>query len=68
MKWTASLLAFVLPLKPEDVLAPDGARDAAERRVEAKWIDLAQRLVWTYGFDAALARLNGEDASLGLAA
>lgn len=57
--WTASYLAFVLPLKPEDVLRCDNGRgaDPVSRR-EWAWIDYAQRLVVNYGFDAALASLG----------
>lgn len=61
--WSASYLAFVLPLTPEQVLQPanglpncTGATVASRR--EWVWIQTAQRLTWMYGFDGALARLQ----------
>jgi hypothetical protein len=58
-RWTPSYLAFVLPLRPEQVLRSDGPGADGESRQEWRWIDLAQRLTWLYGPTEALRRLNG---------
>lgn len=64
--WTPEYLAFVLPLKPEEILqraTGDGRGGVTvESRLEWRWIDLAQRFVWLYGAEEALRRLNGEPA------
>lgn len=61
LPWTASYLAFVLPLTAEDVLRSgvSGPGSDALLRREWRWISLAQRLTWLYGPDEALRRLNG---------
>jgi len=59
--WSPSYLAFVLPLRPEDVLCVEGKHPYAPTpasRAEWTWIQTAQRLAWLYGFEGALARLN----------
>lgn len=59
--WSASFLAFVLPLRPEDVLRVEGPHASGatpESRREWSWIQTAQRLTWSYGFEGALERLN----------
>lgn len=59
--WSASFLAFVLPLRPEDVLRVEGKYPYAPTpasRLEWAWIQTAQRLAWSYGFEGALERLN----------
>lgn len=58
--WTPEFLAFLLPLRPEQVLVPatpQGGVTPASRR-EWAWVQLAQRLAWTYGAAEALRRLN----------
>jgi hypothetical protein len=67
MKWTASYLAFILPLTAEDVIKTD-RHNAASSRVEWRWVDLAQRLCWLYGADEALRRLNAYAEPLAVAA
>lgn len=69
-RWTAGYLAFVLPLKAEEVFChedPAAQGGSPERRDEWRWIQTAQRLAWQYGEAEALRRLNGyADAHRGL--
>ncbi|MBW8815575.1 MAG: hypothetical protein JF588_19310 [Caulobacterales bacterium] len=51
--WTPDFLAFVLPLRAEDVLRCEGPRDNAptpQSREEWAWIQTAQRLVECHGW------------------
>lgn len=58
--WSPDFLAFVLPLRPEQVLRVEGRGNSAtpESRAEWAWINTAQRLAFTYGEAAGLERLN----------
>ena len=60
MTWTASLLAYVLLLTAEDIFKPNRLGVTTASRLEWRWIDHAQRLVWLYGADEALRRLNAD--------
>lgn len=62
--WTPEYLAFVLPLTPMQVLREErpGYGATLESRLEWTWINLAQRLTWSYGQGEALRRLNGTSA------
>ncbi|MDP1642739.1 MAG: hypothetical protein Q8L59_11190 [Phenylobacterium sp.] len=68
LPWSPGYLAFVLPLKPEQVLRVEGSHPFAptpESRREWAWIQTAQRLAWQYGCDGALERLNAYAADGG---
>ncbi|HEV2530932.1 hypothetical protein [Phenylobacterium sp.] len=59
--WTPEYLSFVLPLTPDQVLQPASRGELGctiESRLELRWVQLAQRLTWQYGFTGALQRLN----------
>lgn len=59
--WTPELLAFITSspaVTAEHILAHAG--DTPESRRECREVDYAQRLVWRYGHDEALRRLNGD--------
>lgn len=59
--WTAEYLSFVLPLTPDRVLVsagPNPLSTTPASREEWRWIQTAQRLVWTHGFKGALQRLQ----------
>lgn len=59
--WTEDFLAFVLPLRPEQVLVEANGQSGGatrESRAEWTWINTAQRLAWQYGAAEAVRRLN----------
>lgn len=58
--WCASYLAFVLPMRPEQVLRTEGRHGGwtPDSRAEWAWIQTAQRLAWQYGEEEALRRIN----------
>jgi hypothetical protein len=64
--WSASYLAIVLPLRPEQVLRCAGRHGGwtPESRLEWTWISTAQRLAWQYGESGALARLRAYAAAV----
>lgn len=60
-RWTLSYISFVLPLTAEEFFKPENENLIGvppQRRIEWPWLQLIQRLVWTYGPEEALRRLN----------
>jgi hypothetical protein len=62
--WTPEYLAFVLPLRPDDIMVSNNVHGfTLESRREWAWIDYAQRLTFQYGPEEALKRLNAAPVS-----